>query len=570
MKITTIKTKDEQCVYLSNLTVLVGPNNVGKSQTLRDIHDTLSSGHQENASVLVEELDIEYCRDFDEAFDSLRIESHPNNTEIKRISGIASNLQQRETQDIREAKLDRETIDEDFLRRHLFPFRAAHLDAGSRLDLADSTQSHDTHNDAPSNLVQALYDADKERQEELREAFERTFDMEIRLDTSALKMLRFRIADEFPVIPNAPKEAKEIMPNFPTLETQGDGYRSFVGVVLSLLLSRKRIVLIDEPEAFLHPAQATTLGSWMAEYTDKSGIQVVVATHDANFLRGILTAETEVGIYRLNRSGDTTEFHQIPADVTRQMATDPILSSQRVIEGLFHKGVVVCEGDKDRAIYRQVAKSELEEPETLFVNAHNKGVIKRVARALNQAKIPKVAIADVDILNESSRVIRVLNALGVEPDEDWIEQECAAIDEAVENVPEADRLEDASESLENILGRLQNDEFDVHHLRRRLNDIRKNISDWGDIKDNGLVFFDKQDRDRPEAFLDDLKEMGLYVVPVGELEGWIEFEQQENTWIVEALEAIRQGNTPGQLTRFIELVVSDVRDRHDDLIQVNG
>lgn len=45
------------------------------------------------------------------------------------------------------------------------------------------------------------------------------------------------------------------MKPYTMLQEQGDGFRSFVGIVLSILLSKDKIILIDEPEAFLHPTQ---------------------------------------------------------------------------------------------------------------------------------------------------------------------------------------------------------------------------------------------------------------------------------------------------------------------------
>lgn len=44
MKIETLITKDDRKIDLGEFTVLVGPNNVGKSQTLRDIHSKMTVG----------------------------------------------------------------------------------------------------------------------------------------------------------------------------------------------------------------------------------------------------------------------------------------------------------------------------------------------------------------------------------------------------------------------------------------------------------------------------------------------------------------------------------------------
>ena len=140
------------------------------------------------------------------------------------------------------------------------------------------------------------------------------------------------------------------------LDTQGDGFRSFVGVVLSLLMSKGRIVLLDEPEAFLHPAQARQLGHWIAEHSKHSAEQVIVATHNSSFLSGILASDQAVNIFRLNRKGDRTTYTLIPSKATADLAKSPILSSQRVLESVFYKGVVVCEADAVLALEKLYAE----------------------------------------------------------------------------------------------------------------------------------------------------------------------------------------------------------------------
>ena len=95
---------------------------------------------------------------------------------------------------------------------------------------------------------------------ELNRIFQDAFKMEIKLDYSSLQILVFRIAKHFEEIPIDPRQAFPILKNYSELDIQGDGFRSFVGVTLSILLCKDRIILLDEPEAFLHPAQARTLG----------------------------------------------------------------------------------------------------------------------------------------------------------------------------------------------------------------------------------------------------------------------------------------------------------------------
>jgi hypothetical protein len=71
------------------------------------------------------------------------------------------------------------------------------------------------------------------------------------------------------------------------LHMQGDGMRSFVGVLLNAFISSHSILLIDEPEAFLHPPQARLMGKMIARDLP-SKRQLILATHSENLIKGLL------------------------------------------------------------------------------------------------------------------------------------------------------------------------------------------------------------------------------------------------------------------------------------------
>lgn len=69
------------------------------------------------------------------------------------------------------------------------------------------------------------------------------------------------------------------------IQTESDGVRSFAGILLAILGEAAPIVLIDEPETFLHPPQARQIGAALAGLREES--QVFVATHSLDVLLGI-------------------------------------------------------------------------------------------------------------------------------------------------------------------------------------------------------------------------------------------------------------------------------------------
>jgi predicted ATPase len=63
--------------------------------------------------------------------------------------------------------------------------------------------------------------------------------------------------------------------------------KSFLGLLLNILVSSYLFVFVDESEAFLHPPQARLLGRMLGE--DKGAHnQVFIATHDSDVLTGLL------------------------------------------------------------------------------------------------------------------------------------------------------------------------------------------------------------------------------------------------------------------------------------------
>lgn len=557
MNISSLTTTNGQEIELGKFSVLVGPNNVGKSQTLKDIHAIMMSGG-EPRTVLISEVEIPKPENFDDIFDGLTIRPHANRDDLRNVRGIGSNLHTGGNIDIAIDKLEREfnaSSDLGFTFGNIGQFRVSYLDADSRLQVAKRTKSFDAQNQPPQSLLQALY-VHEEVEEALREVFQSVFQMDIQLDYSGLQNLVFRVSHEFDEIPPDPRAARPILEKYPVLDDQGDGFKSFAGVVLSLLLSRHRIVLLDEPEAFLHPAQARQLGNWIARHARTIPGQIVVATHNSNFLAGILSAEQDVDIYRLDRTGDTTTFKPIPADVTRNLATSPVLSSQRILEAIFHKGVVVCEGDSDRAVYQSIASVDLGREEFLFVHAHNKQTIPAVVDLLSSAGIPTRAIADIDILNASESLTDIVASQGGKADVDELKALCARISSAVDTDDEGAMLAQLQEEIAEFLGQLQDGAHDLNGARGALNRLRRSASNWSEIKRGGIDGAPDEVRDDVRRAIDLAASHGLYIVPVGILENWMDLGvRRKNVWIVRALEAIQDEDSSEDLREFVQQIL---------------
>jgi hypothetical protein len=175
------------------------------------------------------------------------------------------------------------------------------------------------------------------------------------------------------------------------------------------------MVLIDEPEAFLHQSQAKALGRWLGKQSVEKDRQVILATHDRNIVLGLLAADTPVTILRLTRSGDTSDIHQLHATDLREVWADPVLRYSNVLDGLFYSKVIVCEGDADCRFYSAVLEGLVEDgavtvnpDDVLFVPSGGKSGTARIASSLSALDVTTFAVCDFDVLKDRSELKKIV------------------------------------------------------------------------------------------------------------------------------------------------------------------
>lgn len=561
IRLKSIKSSSGNTHELGNFSILVGPNNCGKSQTLRDIREYVTSGITDRLKVL-NELEIELPME-PQGMKGLRSSPHqsPGHT---LISGVSFDLQSRHdfapngnwiSQKFNEAKLNPSSNKE--LLNNMGKFWVAHLDAESRFRLSSPTDSYDTRTEAPSNAMQAFFSEGKEALNELRTAFREAFGVDIALDWAAMRRFSLRIGRDFGTIPDTLDGLDHLLKGTPELATQGDGYRSFAGLALAMLTFPDRLLLLDEPEAFLHPAQARTLGRWLATYAVKRSSQVILATHSADFLWGAVSANANVSVIRLNRNENVTQFHVIPPTTITDLAQSPLLSSQPVLDSLFQKGVVVCEGDPDRAVYQTVAHDRgmvIGGDEILFIHTNGKDAIKAPLKLLRDAGTPACAIVDIDILNSEQVFAEIVEALSGEPISKELLNLQNCISKCVDETPQAELL---TTLLQSVTEWQKIPHKDIRSARKSLVSVARQSSKWQIVKKEGANFFKDGNIAKFEQLIIACNKLGLFIVPKGELEGWMQLGVTKGrTWNRLALEKLHEGNCPPDLKAFVTDIVA--------------
>jgi hypothetical protein len=308
------------------------------------------------------------------------------------------------------------------------------------------------------------------------------------------------------------------------LTEQGDGMRSFASVILHMLApDTPSILLLDEPEAFLHPPQARLLGEFIAKERPERA-QLFIATHSPDVLQGLLNAAPDqLRVIRLQRDGSINRVKELDKAHTRALNSDSVMKFTSVLSGIFHQRVVICESDADCMFYSAVLDVPSvrgpQNPDVLFVHAGGKHRMAALAEALRALDVHVDVVADFDLLNEERVLERLVLALG--GDWDAVKAEALPLKLAVEQHKPWLNANEVSKEITAILGQAPPTGEFPKNLRGQIDAIFRKASPWDAIKDAGKAAIPSG---QPTKHYEQLRflcnRFGLWLVPVGQLEGF--------------------------------------------------
>ncbi|MGZ3147957.1 ATP-dependent nuclease [Lentzea chajnantorensis] len=343
---------------------------------------------------------------------------------------------------------------------------------------------------------------------------------------------------------------REALDRLSLLDHQGDGMKAFIGKLLPIMTSAYHIIMIDEPEAFLHPPQATRLGRYLGTLAKEVGVQVIIATHDRNIIIGLLESRTPLSVVRLNREGDTTTASQLDPDQIESIWSEPSLRYSHVLDGLFHTRVVLVENQRDCTFYAAALDAAHEKSplpiapsDILFVPTNGKDGLAPVVKALKAIKIPTVASPDIDILNDSAKIKKLVEYLGHSWEE--FEEEYTLITGQFRTPRTPLLAAQVATSIEDVFKRILEEDpkrkWDSKLAEEIRAATRSDQSPWKELKKHGVSTFDKSVDLRAIQFFDKMDKIGLVIVRVGELECFAQGlgvnERKGNEWLRAALKA---------------------------------
>jgi energy-coupling factor transporter ATP-binding protein EcfA2 len=327
--------------------------------------------------------------------------------------------------------------------------------------------------------------------------------------------------------------------SYKQVHLQGDGIRSFTGILLYLMLDYYRIYLIDEPESFLHPPQARIMGQIIGN-TLRDNQQAFISTHSEDIVKGLLdTSEERLKIVRITREKDVNSFSILDNRKIKDVFCDPLLKYSNIMSSLFHKTVVLCESDSDCKLYSliesNVKLSEGKYSETLFIHCGGKHRMSGTAEALLSLNIDVRLIPDMDVLNDEKVIKSIAEVFGINWDS--IKADVNILSSNLHSPKEKINRVNAKNDINRLLDSSNSNELSDAEIKE-INGIVKKISKWDGIKYGGKLSIPAGDATNAYNRLERVfRDNHIYIVPVGELEGFVkEVGGHGPDWVNKVLE----------------------------------
>lgn len=525
-------------LQLSPVTIFVGPNNGGKSRALMEIEAWVTRSQPPEGQV-VDKVEFEpwTLADLESEIEQIKVEPALAET-IGHDHILVSKLKPQDNSGARlqiyRTGLENEAQNPNGPQRHyyssflsLFTLR---LDGRNRLALTEQQPAGDLQHVAQNHLAHLF--KDNEARAEVRRVVFEAFGKYFVIDPTNVGQLRIRLSSRPPADEREEKGWDSVSVAFHSdatlISDASDGVKAFVGMLTTLVAGEPKITLIDEPEAFLHPALCARLGKEITSALNGTNRRLFVATHSASFLMGCVQGGAAINIVRVTFDYASATARLLTKEKLTPLMRNPLLRSIGVLNALFYNTVVVTEADADRAFYQEINERLLlaKDPRgiegCLFLNAQNKQTVWDIVRPLRELGIPAVGIVDIDVLKEGGAV--------------WQKPMDGAF------VPS---LSHSALAMERSA------------LLKAFEATGKDMK-----RDGGIQVLCPSDREACVNFFSKLADYGIFVVPSGEIESWLQtlsVSRNKATWLTTIFQSMGEDPSaadyvlpsPGDVWEFI-------------------
>ena len=521
---------DNTEIELNNddIVVFVGANNVGKSRVLKDIkNDILESSSKK---VIVDEIEYQ-----DTNFEEINMRNYFKNNFELGPNGYDIAVDVNHTHNYNEHNFQNVKSGDKHFYKVLFSF----LSTESRLNMT-APISYSFINDKLRFNVMRKLERDKKNITTLNDIVFSCFGKKIDISegtwqNAVYKLYKFGTKDEIDKSVSADtREARCLLESLENLNDQGDGIRSAVAILASLITTTHSLYLIDEPETFLHPPQARILGRNIVDLSQNK--QCFISTHNIDLLRGMLEKNyARIKIIKINRTDNVNEFYVLDNDSIKVVSDDKNLKYSNILNGLFYNAVVLCENESDCKFYSALLEKIDNDcyQNTLFCAVGGKDQFKIIIPSLNKLKINFLVIADLDLINNRDKLKDLINSIETNK-----YNQISSIHNDFLNLFESktdDQVKKQSEIKEEILSFITDTPYMSDETASKIRQVLKNISHLKLLKNCGKSCLPAGECvQKYNQIINFLNKSNIFVVECGEIERFItEIDGHGSLWVEE-------------------------------------
>ena len=518
--LSTIKFSDQTIIDLEkdDIIVIVGPNNAGKSASLKEMAALLQNKSKD--SKVVHDITIEKQGSNDDLIEIL------DKYSVKNTNNPGNILYQGQGFNIWQNSLSGTFSNYARGFGSIVNLFISSLSTEERLKAANPADSINLLSNSATHSIHNLQ-KDDSLEKRFSDYFRQAFGTDLIVHRNAGNKVPLYVGDR--PIPDQGEDRVSIgylkkLEKLDLLHEQGDGMRSFVGVLLNAFISHHSILFIDEPEAFLHPPQARLLGKMLAKDLPTER-QLFLATHSEDFLKGLMDANVDnLKIIRIQRYGEVNKVRILDSNDIREVWSDSLLRHSNVLSGLFHSKVVICESDSDCRFFSAIVAAEYDDiaeiaPDVLFIHCGGKHRIPTAINALSKMDVEISVVTDFDVLNNTNPLRNIYESLGgnwADINSDW---------QLVKDSIERKRPEYLTVDLKEEINRIFENTNERIFPNERISEIQralKKTSAWSEAKSIGKGYIPSGDPYQAfERIQEKLEHVGFYIVEVGELECFV-------------------------------------------------
>lgn len=533
-KINKINLKNGDRFIPNRINVVIGPNNAGKSKFLREIagcfHDT---DEKENYILENIEFDLPTSEEvFNKSYDieNKKFKDQYGSTYLRTFFNLGN------SHSYSNFNMNTEFFKRSFIDSNNYNFFLNcygclflnYLGTENRLTMIKKHEYVSKMQHSTNFLTEVFNNSKNDKYkilEQLSNDTKRIFNKDIVLDKETeLGMLSFRTGKDFSYYNDSLRSNSEVIGKLEKeniLDNEGDGIKSFVSTYLSLKLDSKNIVLIDEPESFLHPPLARQLGEIIGNSATEDK-QIFITTHSSEILKGILSTCRYVNVIRITRNENTNTISELDTDSLKQIISTPRLRVSKVLDGLFCERVAITESEADEIFYQEFLEKVNPQSGVFFTHVNSKSNICSVAEIYNKLDVENYMIFDFDILRSRDEFNKVIKLISLsDKEKDTYRSIRKEVEEYVNNKATARaQLQDEKELKK---------QRDIIYHKEGINCIEGNDELKG----------------RLEEMLNNLAEKNVLILNNGELEtnlndAQIAYTGNKNLWIENAIEYIEK------------------------------